>query len=267
MKNVRFEAEGVTSWGVVEGNSVFGHVGNPYAAFQGKAGGFVPDRTSYKLSNVKLLTPCHPSKIVGIGLNYHTHAQEFSQLKLPIEPLIFLKPSTAVIGPDDTIIIPQGSEGHVDYECELAVVIGKEAKDVPEDQAKDYILGYTCANDVTERVYQKEDGQWTRAKGFDTFAPLGPWIATDISPEDLNIETYLNGEVKQSSNTSRLIFGVPKLISFISRIMTLLPGDVIFTGTPGGIGRINPGDTVEVKIDKIGTLRNPVGRVSNKLQK
>jgi len=210
------------------------------------------------LSDVKLLAPCQPSKIVAIGLNYRAHAQEFKESTLPKEPLLFLKPSTAVIGPEDTIVIPKTSLGRVDYECELAVVIGKTAKNVPEDQANEYIFGYTCANDVTERVYQKEDGQWTRAKGFDTFAPLGPWIVTDITSEDLKIETCVNNEVKQSSNTSDMIFGVPKLLSFISGVMTLLPGDVISTGTPGGIGRITPGDIVEVKIEKIGTLRNLV---------
>jgi 2-keto-4-pentenoate hydratase/2-oxohepta-3-ene-1,7-dioic acid hydratase in catechol pathway len=257
MKIVRFTAGGMTKWGIIEGNMIFGHGGNPYAILQGNPAGFAPDRSSYRVSDVKLLAPCQPSKIVAIGLNYRAHAQEFKE-SLPKEPLLFLKPSTAVIGSDETIIIPKTSLGRVDYECELAVVIGKTAKNVPEDQANEYIFGYTCANDVTERVYQKEDGQWTRAKGFDTFAPLGPWIVTDITPDDLKIETYVNNEVKQSSNTSNLIFSVPKLVSFISSVMTLLPGDVISTGTPGGIGRITPGDIVEVKIEKIGTLRNLV---------
>lgn len=257
MKIVRFAAAGKVKYGVLDGNTVLGARGNPYALLHGTGSGFRTDSTSYKLKEVKLLAPCLPSKIVAIGLNYHAHAQEFSEVP-PKEPLIFLKPSTCVIGPDETIIIPESSVGRVDYECELAVVIGKTAKDVPEDRAKDYILGYTCANDVTERVYQKEDGQWTRAKGFDTFGPLGPWIVTGISPDNLKIETYVNGQVRQSSNTSNLIFGVPKLLSFISRVMTLLPGDVISTGTSSGIGRINPGDVVEVKIEKIGILTNYV---------
>ena len=251
MKIIRFEAQGTTKWGMIEGTMIFGHGGNPYSG-----GKFMPDRSSYKLSDVKLLPPCLPTKIVAVGLNYKAHAQEFKQPVLPKEPLLFLKPSTAVIGPEDTIIVPKGSDGRVDYECELAVVIGKTAKNVPESDAKNFIFGYTCANDVTERVYQKEDGQWTRAKGFDTFAPLGPMIVTDIEPDDLKIETYVNGQLKQSSNTNSMIFGVPKLVSFISQVMTLLPGDVIFTGTPGGIGRIKPGDEVEVKIEKIGTLKN-----------
>ncbi|MDO8578978.1 MAG: fumarylacetoacetate hydrolase family protein [Dehalococcoidales bacterium] len=258
MKIVRFATEGKVKYGVLDGNTVLGARGRPYALLQGQGAGFKTDSTSYKLKEVKLLAPCLPSKIVAIGLNYHAHAQEFSEFTPPKEPLIFLKPSTCVIGPDDTIIIPKSSVGRVDYECELAVVIGKKAKDVTEDKANDYILGYTCANDVTERVYQKEDGQWTRAKGFDTFGPLGPWIVTGIAADNLKIETYVNGQVKQSSNTSNLIFGVPRLLSFISRVMTLLPGDVISTGTPGGIGRINPGDVVEVKIEKVGTLRNHV---------
>jgi 2-keto-4-pentenoate hydratase/2-oxohepta-3-ene-1,7-dioic acid hydratase in catechol pathway len=170
-------------------------------------------------------------------------------------PLIFLKPSTAVIGPDDEIILPKLSK-RVDYEGELGVVIGRKAKDVPQDRAKDYVLGYTCVNDVSERYAQKEDGQWTRAKGYDTFAPIGPWVETDVVPDDLRVETYLNGELRQSARTGDLIFSVAELISFISGVMTLLPGDIIATGTPSGIGRMNPGDIVEVRIEGIGTLRN-----------
>jgi len=170
-------------------------------------------------------------------------------------PLIFLKPSTAVIGPDDKIILPRTSR-RVDYEGELAAVIGREAKDVPQNQAKDYVLGYTCFDDVSERYFQKEDGQWTRAKSFDTFAPMGPWIETEIDPNDLKLETYLNGELRQSARTSDLIFGIAELVSFISSVMTLLPGDVIASGTTSGIGRMNPGDIVEVRIEKIGNLRN-----------
>ena len=258
MRIVRFAAEGKVKYGVLDGNTVLGARGNPYALLQGTGAGFRTDSTSYKLKAVKLLAPCLPSKIVAVGFNYRAHTRELSRDTLPVEPLIFLKPSTSVIGPDDTIMIPKDSIGQVDYEGELAVVMGKKAKDVAEDKAEEYILGYTCANDVTERVYQKEDGQWTRAKGFDTFGPLGPYIVTGISPDNLKIETYLNGEVCQSSSTGHMIFGVAKLVSFISRVMTLLPGDVISTGTPEGIGRMNPGDTVEVKIEKIGTLRNVV---------
>jgi 2-keto-4-pentenoate hydratase/2-oxohepta-3-ene-1,7-dioic acid hydratase in catechol pathway len=187
-------------------------------------------------------------------LNYRKHAEEF-KVPIPEVPLLFLKPSTAVIGPDDNIILP-GLAERIDYECELAVVIGRQAKDVPETRYADYVLGYTCFNDVTDRVAQAKDGQWTRAKGYDTFAPVGPWIDTEASPFDLKIETRLNGEVKQSSRTSDLIFPVPRLVNFISSIMTLMPGDIIASGTPSGVGQLKNGDVVEIVIEKIGTLRN-----------
>jgi len=222
--------------------------------FQGTDSSLKLDGSIYELGEVRLLAPCLPSKIVCLGLNYRSHAEEF-KLSIPPVPLIFLKPSTAVIGPDDEIVLPRLSK-RVDYEGELGVVIGKRAKDVPENKATDYVLGYTCFNDVSERYNQKEDGQWTRAKGYDTFAPIGPWIETEVDPANLRLETYLNGELRQSVSTNDLIFGVPKLIGFISNIMTLLPGDVIATGTPSGIGQITPGDIVEVRIEKIGTLRN-----------
>jgi len=214
------------------------------------------DGSTYKLGEVRLLAPCAPSKIVALGLNYRSHAEE-TKLPIPSVPLIFLKPSTSVIGPDDEILLPPLSR-RVDYEGELGVVIDRKAKDVSRDMAKDYVLGYTCVNDVSERYAQRDDGQWTRAKGFDTFAPVGPWIETEINPDDLNIETYLNGSLCQSARTSDLIFGVDELVSFISSVMTLLPGDIISTGTPSGIGRMNHGDVVEVSIEKIGTLRNYV---------
>jgi 2-keto-4-pentenoate hydratase/2-oxohepta-3-ene-1,7-dioic acid hydratase in catechol pathway len=223
----------------------------------GPGSSFTLDGSVYELGEVRLLAPCTPSKIVGLGLNYYSHAEEIKQ-PIPSVPLIFLKPSTAVIGPDDEIILPRFSR-RVDYEGELGVVISRKAKDVREDKAKDYVLGYTCFNDVTERYLQREDGQWTRAKGFDTFAPIGPWIETEIEPDDLKLETYRNGELRQSTRTSDLIFGIAKLIGFISSVMTLLPGDVIASGTTAGIGRMNPGDVVEVRIEKIGTLRNFVG--------
>lgn len=207
---------------------------------------------------MRLLSPCLPSKIVCLGLNYRSHVEE-TKLPLPTVPLIFLKPSTAVIGPDDEIVLPRLSR-RVDYEGELGMVIGRKAKDVPEDKAREHVIGYTCLNDVSERHNQAEDGQWTRAKGYDTFAPIGPCIETEVDPDNLKLETYLNGELRQSANTSDLIFAVSKLISFVSSVMTLLPGDIIATGTPSGIGRVNPGDVVEVRIEGIGTLRNPVVR-------
>ena len=231
------------------------HFLDPFLCFQNGTA-FQKDGSSYLLSEVKLLSPCLPSKVVCLGLNYRPHAQEVKEA-LPANPLLFIKPSTAIIGPGDSIILPKSSK-RVDFECELAVVIGKTAKQVPETQARSYVLGYTCFNDVTERQMQKDDGQWTRAKSFDTFAPLGPWIETEVDPDDLKLETYLNGEVKQSARTSELIFGISRLISFISGVMTLLPGDVIATGTPAGIGPVQAGDIVEIKIEKIGTLRNRV---------
>jgi len=230
-------------------SSVQGLRGNPFKRV-------TFDGFTYELNSVKLLAPCTPSKIVCLGLNYRSHAEE-TKLPIPEVPLIFLKPSTAVIGPEEQIVLPHGAR-RTDYEGELGVVIGKRAKDVPEANSAEYILGYTCFNDVSERYNQRDDVQWTRAKGYDTFAPLGPWIETEAMPEDLKIETYLNGELRQSSRTSDLIFSVPRVVSFISGVMTLLPGDVIATGTPSGIGKLDSGDVVEITIEMIGTLRNPV---------
>lgn len=254
MRIVRFSIQGMIHYGTLEDDLINGFRGSPFPYPTSQVIPFEPDGSSYKPAEVKLLAPCLPSKIVCLGLNYRSHAEEFKR-EIPPAPLIFLKPSTAVIGPDAGIVLPRLST-RVDYEGELGVVIGKNAKDIPEDKAIEYVFGYTCFNDVTERHIQKEDGQWTRAKGFDTFAPIGPCIETGLDPGDLRLETYLNGEPRQSGRTSDLIFGISKLISFISSIMTLLPGDVIATGTPAGIGRMNPGDVVEIKIEKIGTLRN-----------
>ncbi len=259
MRIVRFSIQGKAKYGVLEGNVIRGFRGNPFVYFKGPGSSFTLDGSTYEIDKVRLLAPCLPSKIVGLGLNYRGHAEEM-KLPIPSVPLIFLKPSTAVIGPDDKIILPSLPR-RVDYEGELGVVIGRRAKDVSRDKAKEYVLGYTCANDVSERNAQKEDGQATRAKGFDTFAPIGPCIETEVEPDDLKLETYLNGELRQSTHTGDLIFGVAELISFISGIMTLLPGDIISTGTPSGVGHMNPGDVVEVRIEKIGTLRNfVVGR-------
>ncbi len=255
MQIVRFNHKSEVKYGILYDNLISGLSDDPFQCFQSRAA-FKKDGSSYTLSEVKLLPPCLPSKLVCLGLNYRPHAQEFN-LALPSEPLLFIKPSTAVIGPEEAIILPLGYR-RVDYECELAVVIGKTAKQVPENQARDYILGYTCFNDVSERTIQKKDVQWTRAKGFDTFAPMGPWIETELAPDDLKLENYLNGEVKQSARTSEMIFNINHIISFISGVMTLLPGDVIATGTPAGIGPIKTGDIVEIKIEKIGTLKNRV---------
>jgi 2-keto-4-pentenoate hydratase/2-oxohepta-3-ene-1,7-dioic acid hydratase in catechol pathway len=254
LRIVRFGIRGRVKYGILDDNIIRSLRINPFTRFKGPGNSFTFDEDSYELREVRLLAPCLPSKVIGLGLNYRSHAEE-TKLPIPSIPLIFLKPSTAVVGPGDEIILPRFSR-RVDYEGELGVVIGKEAKDFPKEKAKDYILGYTCVNDISERYAQKEDGQWTRAKGFDTFAPIGPWIETDVSPDNLKLATYLNGELRQSASTSDLIFGVDDLLSFISGVMTLLPGDIIATGTPSGIGQMNPGDIVEVRIDKIGTLRN-----------
>jgi 2-keto-4-pentenoate hydratase/2-oxohepta-3-ene-1,7-dioic acid hydratase in catechol pathway len=255
MRIVRFAVKSQTGYGLLKNETVHGLAEEPFASFEaGKD--FKLDGRTYQPGEAKLLAPCLPSKLVCLGVNYRPHAQEMNS-NLPRNPLIFLKPPTAVIGPDDAIALPRNWI-RVDYECELAIVIGKKAKDVTEEESREYVLGYTCFNDVTERQLQKDDGQWTRSKSFDTFAPIGPWIETEVEPDDLKLETYLNGEQRQSARTSELIFGVSRLISFISGIMTLLPGDVIATGTPAGIAPMKPGDIVEIKIEKIGTLRNSV---------
>ncbi|MDT8271903.1 MAG: fumarylacetoacetate hydrolase family protein [Desulfomonilia bacterium] len=204
-----------------------------------------------------MLAPVQPSKIVAVGLNYRDHARELSQ-ELPREPLLFLKPSSSIIGPDDTIIYPNCSS-RVDYEAELAVVISRTCSHVRKDQAREYIFGYTCFNDVTARDLQIADGQWTRAKSFDTFSPIGPWIVTDVhNPHALTISSRLNGEIRQLSSTEDLIFGVFDLVEFISSVMTLYPGDVIATGTPSGIGPMNRSDEITIEIEGIGALRNTV---------
>ncbi|MBI2846738.1 MAG: fumarylacetoacetate hydrolase family protein [Chloroflexi bacterium] len=256
MKVVRFLLDGRPRYGIEEGGTIRPIRGNPYTSFRVGGSTYRLGDGAYELEKAKLLAPCAPSKIVAVGLNYKSHAQE-TGMALPSYPLIFLKPSTAVIGPEDKILYPEASQ-RVDYEGELGVVIGKKASRVPKEKAKDYILGYTCFNDVTARDLQKKDGQWSRAKGFDTFAGIGPCIETELEPDNLKLETRLNGELRQSSRTSDLVFSVGELVEYISGIMTLLPGDVISTGTPSGIGPMKPGDVVQVKIEGIGTLRNHV---------
>ena len=210
----------------------------------------------YDVRELQILPPVRPGKIVALALNYRAHAAEMKK-PLPPEPLIFLKPSTSVIGHGDDILLPSMSQ-RVDYEGELGVVMGKRARGVSQEEALDYVMGYTCFNDVTARDLQSKDGLFTRAKGFDTFAVLGPWIETHLDPFSLDIRTYLNGQVVQEGNTSNLIFDVPALVNFVSCIMTLEPGDIIATGTPPGVGPLSPGDKVEVEIEGIGKLTNPV---------
>ncbi|MEX2407393.1 MAG: fumarylacetoacetate hydrolase family protein [Actinomycetota bacterium] len=216
----------------------------------------LPTGEEVPFDDVRLLAPVLPSKCVCIGKNYAAHAAEFG-MAVPEEPLVFLKPSTAVIGPHDPIWLLPISK-RVDYEGELAVVIGRIAKHVRTEDAFKFILGYTCANDVTLRDLQKTDDQWARAKGFDGSCPLGPWIETDLDPTDVRVETRVNGGIRQAGQTSDMVFGVATLIEYITSFMTLLPGDVILTGTPEGVGPLSPGDQVEVEVDGVGTLSNPV---------
>ena len=213
----------------------------------------------YLLNEVKILPPVQPSKIVCVGLNYRDHAEELN-MALPDEPILFLKPSTTVIGNEDSIIYPAQSH-QVDYEAELAVVIGREAHFVSEDDVSDYVAGYTVLNDVTARDLQQKDGQWTRAKSFNTFCPIGPWMETELDPSNQKISMKVNSEVKQDSNTKNMIFTPEELISFISEIMTLQPGDVIATGTPPGVGPLQVGDVAEVNVEGIGTLKNRVTKI------
>jgi len=216
----------------------------------------IPTGEVVPLDDVRLLAPVLPSKLVCVGKNYAAHAAEFG-MDVPEEPLLFLKPSTAVIGPGDPIQLLPISK-RIDYEGELAVVIGRLARGVRAEDAYRYILGYTCANDVTLRDLQRMDDQWARAKGFDGSCPIGPWIQTVLDPNDVRVETRLNGEVRQAAQTSDMVFGVATLLEYITEFMTLLPGDVILTGTPEGVGRLEAGDTVEVEVDGLGTLSNPV---------
>jgi len=248
MKIGRFFYENKPFFGIVKGEKVF-KIESPFS--------LIETGEEYLLKEVKILSPVIPSKIVAVGLNYRDHAKELG-MKIPDEPIIFLKPPTAVIGPEEDIVLPPESK-EVHYEGELAVVIGKEIyrpKNFKEVESA--ILGYTCFNDVTARDLQRKDGQWTRSKSFNTFAPLGPFIETELDPGNLHIETRVNGEIRQKSSTKELIFNVFELVSFISNIMTLFPGDIIATGTPPGVGVLKEGDIVEVFIEGIGTLRNGV---------
>ena len=221
--------------------------------------GINPLDQTHRLADVRLLAPVIPrSKVVAIGKNYADHVVEMGGAtgELPPEPLMFLKPNTSVIGPGDPIFYPRQTQ-NLHYEGELAVVIGRICRDVPPEQATDVIYGYTIGNDVTARDLQKSDGQWSRAKGFDTFCPLGPWIETEGAFEDALIETRVDGELRQSGRTSEMVHSVAELIAFASRVWTLLPGDVILTGTPAGVGPFTDGQVVEVSIEGIGTLSNP----------
>jgi 2-keto-4-pentenoate hydratase/2-oxohepta-3-ene-1,7-dioic acid hydratase in catechol pathway len=248
------------SFGVLDGDGNVAQIeGHPFGRIQ-----FTGVR--YAQADIRLLSPILPSKVVCVGKNYAAHIAEMNTGDAPKEPLLFLKPSTAVIGPGDAIRIPPGST-NVHHEAELAVVIGaRGARHVTPEQATASIFGYTIGNDVTERDMQKSDGQWTRAKGFDSFCPIGPWIETDLpglglDPADLEVACTVDDEPRQKGRTSQLIFDVPTLISYISQVMTLLPGDVVLTGTPSGVGPIRPGQRVDVTIEGLGTLSNTVAAV------
>ena len=237
-------------FGVIEGEQIREISAPPWA--QWSQGSRI-----WRIENVRLLAPVEPGKVVCIGRNYAAHAAELGN-QIPKEPLMFLKAPSSVIGPEDSVVLTRFSE-HVDHEGELAVIIGKRCSQLHDtDDALEYVLGYSCLNDVTARDLQKKDVQFTRSKSFDTFCPIGPHIETDINPADVLVETRVNGETRQSGNTSLMIYPVAFLVRWISQMMTLHPGDVIATGTPAGVGPLKPGDSVEVKIAGIGVLRNPV---------
>jgi len=247
MKIARFEQGDAVRYGIAEGDAIV-ELTDPGSAGPGG------ERRVFSIDEVRLLAPTAPMKVVAVGLNYLDHAKEMG-IAPPEEPILFIKPSTSVIGPGEDIIMPKAS-ARVDYEGELGIIMGKRAKDVPVADARSHIFGYTCLNDVTARDLQAKDVQFTRAKSFDTFCPIGPWVETELDPYTLPIETRLNGKTVQSSNTAQMKWGAYELVAFISSVMTLLPGDVIATGTPPGIGPMAPGDRVEVIIEGIGTLAN-----------
>lgn len=251
MRIVRFTAGEDPAYGVLEDNGqvIAEIVGDPLYQGISFTGRRVP------LDAVRLLAPVIPrSKVIGIGRNYADHAREMGN-EIPTRPMVFLIPNTAVVGPDDPVVIP-AITSEVSYEGELAVVIGRIAKSVPKERAGEVIFGYTCANDVTARDFQREDGQWARAKGMDTFCPLGPAIATNLDVSNVRLVTRVDGEVRQDGTTADLIFDIPTLIEYLSQAFTLLPGDVILTGTPAGVGLVEHGSRVEIEIDGIGTLGN-----------
>ncbi len=248
MRIVRVIHEGDCRYGLADDVSVTLISDEPFAAWE-------PEDV-LPLSEVRLLSPVVPTKIVCVGINYRAHAEEMGH-ELPVEPVIFLKPPTAVNSPGGVIKRPFGVD-RIDYEAELAAVIGRRTHNASVEEAKANIVGFTCANDITAREIQRVDGQWSRAKGFDGFCPVGPWVETDVDPTNLAIQSYVDGELRQSSNTADMIFDVYELVSFISGVMTLVPGDVVLTGTPSGIGPMDAGQTVEVRIENIGSLVNHV---------
>ena len=252
MRIIRFLGkDGAPRFGWVTGEDVGVIVGTPYESFRRSV-------TQMKLKDVQLLAPVEPSKIICVGRNYAAHADELNN-ELPEQPLLFLKPPSTLIGPGETILLPPQSQ-QVDHEGELAVVISRRGRWISPETALEHVLGYTVANDVTARDLQKRDKQWTRGKGFDTFCPVGPWIETDFDPADAVITTMVNGELRQMGSTRDMVFRVRQLIAYASTVMTLEPGDLLLTGTPAGVGPLQDGDVVEVSIEKLGTLKNPVAK-------
>ncbi len=250
MKIVRIKAGDDIAYGVADAEGVLVYRGSPFVAWE-------PTETVVPWESAQLLAPILPSKVVAVGRNYEDHAAE-RDAEVPDEPLIFLKPATSVIGPEANVVHPAISQD-VQHEAELAAVIGKVARYVKAEDASAYIFGYTAANDVTARDLQMKDGQWARAKGFDTFCPLGPAIETELDPlEKLAVICRVNGDVRQAGFTSDMVFGVAEILEYVTAVMTLLPGDVILTGTPSGISRVEPGDVMEVEVDGIGVLQNRV---------
>ncbi len=249
MKIIRFKYKKKIQWGFFDGDVVIPL--NEELFTQIKL-----SKEKIRFKNCELLPPCKPSKIILVGLNYRNHAAELN-MPIPKNPIIFLKPPTSLIGHNDSIIYPS-SVKRLDYEAELAVVIGKKAKNILIKDAQKYIFGYTCLNDVTARDLQSHDIQWTRAKSFDTFCAIGPWIETELIPYNIKIQSFLNGKLKQNASSKEFIFKIEYLVSFISKIMTLLPGDIISTGTPPGVGKMKKGDIIEIKVEGIGTLKNRV---------
>lgn len=247
LRIIRFQYKTTVKYGLLENDSIFELEGDVFDDCK-------ITKELYNIHEVSILPPVSPSKVVCVGKNYKEHILELGG-DIPDEPILFLKPPTSVIATGACIIHPDDS-ARVDYEGELAIVIKQKCRNVPWKDAGNYIFGYTCANDVTARDIQRKDGQWTRSKSYDTFCPLGPWIETETNPDELKIQTYLNGELKQSSTTAMMITPAFRLIEFISRVMTLNPGDCILTGTPEGIGPMQKGDTVEVVIETIGKLKN-----------
>jgi 2-keto-4-pentenoate hydratase/2-oxohepta-3-ene-1,7-dioic acid hydratase in catechol pathway len=257
MRIIRFQQmDSNPQYGWITGDKVGTIEGDIFGAFQ-------RDEAKIPLASVRLLPPTTPRKIICVGRNYAAHAKEHGA-DIPEVPLIFLKPPTSLIAHKDTIVLPPQSR-QVEHEAELAVVIGRAGRWVTPDEALDLVFGYTVANDVTARDLQRSDGQWTRAKGFDTFCPVGPWIETEFDPADAVITCHVNGEMRQMASTRDMIFTVKQLIAFVSSVMTLEPGDLLLTGTPAGVSPLNPGDTVEVSIEGLAKLNNPVISSSRKI--